>query len=295
MRQAVGAETIWKNRSHTRSGLVRFFQTVYAQKIDADRPFLFRILGLNITENSRMKRPLAFAFAAGLLASAACAQDQLPLTNALQTNSYALGASIAAKLRRQDADLDLPALAAGLAAMQAGQPALTPAEEKAALKDLKADLAARAAAKRKIEGDRNLRLGQAFLAANALKPGVQVIHVTAPDGAPAEVQYQVLASGGGPRPKTNDILRLHYEGRLIDGTVFDSSLRRGRPFTGRADDFIAGWTEPLRRMRVGDQWRLFVPPSLGYGEFVPYNIGSESTLIYDIQLLGIVTPAAAAK
>jgi len=246
-----------------------------------------------------MKLPLALAFTAtftiGLLAGAGRAQDQIALASALQTNSYALGVSIAAKLRRQDADIDLPALAAGLAAMQAGQPALTLDQEKAALKELKADLAARAEAKRKIEGAKNLRLGQAFLAANALKPGIQVIHVTAPDGTPADVQYQVLASGTGPRPKTNDILMLHYEGRLLDGTVFDSSLQRGRPFTGRADDFIAGWTEPLHRMRVGDQWRLFIPPSLGYGEFVPYHIGSESTLIYDIQLLEIKNPSAPAR
>jgi FKBP-type peptidyl-prolyl cis-trans isomerase FklB len=171
--------------------------------------------------------------------------------------------------------------------MQADKPALTLEQEKAALKDFKKEIEAKADSKRKIAGLENLKTGRAFLAANALKEGVKVIKVTAPDGSPAEVQYQVLASGNGPLPQKTDRLSLHYEGRLLDGTVFDSSLQRGPPWTGRANDFIAGWTEPLLRMKAGDKWRLFIPPSLGYGEFVPYNIGPESTLIYDIQLLGI--------
>jgi FKBP-type peptidyl-prolyl cis-trans isomerase len=114
-----------------------------------------------------------------------------------------------------------------------------------------------------------------------------VIEVTAPDGSPAEVQYQILKSGMGPTPDKTDILRLNYEGRLLDGRVFDSSLQRGIPWTGRANDFIPGWTAALERMNVGAKWRLFIPPSLGYGEFVPYNIGPDSTLIYDLELLGI--------
>jgi len=214
------------------------------------------------------------------------AQDPPDLTNPTNAMSYALGVNIAKKLQHQEADIDMTALAAGLADMQADKPALTLEQEKAALKDFKKEIEAKADSKRKIAGLENLKTGRAFLAANALKEGVKVIKVTAPDGSPAEVQYQVLASGNGPLPQKTDRLSLHYEGRLLDGTVFDSSLQRGPPWTGRANDFIAGWTEPLLRMKAGDKWRLFIPPSLGYGEFVPYNIGPESTLIYDIQLLG---------
>ena len=218
------------------------------------------------------------------------AQDRPDLANPTNQMSYALGVNIAKRLQHQEADIDLAALAAGMADMQAGKPVLTPEQEKAAMKAFNQEIKAKAEAGRKIAGLENLKKGQAFLAANAQKDGVHVIQVTAPDGSPAEVQYQVLESGQGPSPQKTDVLRLHYEGRLLDGTVFDSSLQRGTPWSGRANDFIAGWTEPLLRMKAGDKWRLFIP-SLGYGEFVPYNIGPQSTLIYDIQLLGIEQPA----
>lgn len=238
-----------------------------------------------------MKSCLVFTLALGLPVSFALAQDRPNLTNDGERMSYALGASIAAKLKRQGAEIDIKALAAGMADMRAGKPVLTPDQEKTALRDLKHDIQAKADAQRTIAGAKNLKTGLAFLAANAQKKGVTVIECVAPDGAKAQVQYEILESGSGPTPQKTDILRLHYEGRLLDGTVFDSSWQRGTPWTGRANDFIAGWIEPLQRMKVGDKWRLFIPPSLGYGEFVPYGIGPDSTLIYDIKLLGIEKPS----
>jgi FKBP-type peptidyl-prolyl cis-trans isomerase FklB len=240
-----------------------------------------------------MKVHLSATLALGLLVTCAFAQNQPDLTNPRQTMSYALGANIATKLKRDGVEVDMRALLAGMADMQAGKPGLTPEQQKAVLKDMKADIKARAAEKRKVAGVENLKIGQAFLAANAKKEGVKVIPVTAPDGSKAEVQCLVLKSGSGPSPIKTDVLKLHYEGSLIDGTVFDSSVQRGLPFIGHANDFIPGWTEPLQRMKVGDKWRLFIPPSLGYGEFVPYNIGPYSTLIYDIELLGIEPPSGA--
>jgi FKBP-type peptidyl-prolyl cis-trans isomerase FklB len=233
--------------------------------------------------------------AAGLLVSFRSGRHPPDLTQPTQRINYALGMGIAAKLRQQEADIDLRALAAGMADMQAGTPALAPDRAKTAMKEFKQDLNAKAEAKKKVAAARNLKEGQAFLAANAQKPGVKVIAVTAPDGSPAQVQYQVLQAGAGPSPEMTDILRLHYEGRTLDGRVFDSSLQRGVPWTGRANDFIPGWTAALQMMSVGAKWRLFIPPSLGYGEFVPYKIGPDSTLIYDIELLGIQKPAAPAN
>jgi len=223
------------------------------------------------------------------------AQDNVDLANPKEQASYALGMGIASKLKQQEVDIDLKALAAGMADMQAGKPALNPEQKTAAMKDLQQEIKAKAEARRKVEGAANLKIGQAFLAANAKKEGVKVIETTALDGSQAEVQYEVLQSGNGPSPQKTDRLRLQYEGRLLDGRVFDSSSQRGAPWTGRANDFIAGWTDPLLRMKVGDKWRLFIPPSLGYGEFVPYNIGPDSTLIYDIELLGIEQPAKPAN
>jgi FKBP-type peptidyl-prolyl cis-trans isomerase FklB len=238
-----------------------------------------------------MKSHLCLILALGWLASSGLAQDRPDLMNPRQKTCYALGMNIAAKLKQQGVDIDMQALAAGMADMQAGNPALTPEELKATMKEMQMDIKARRDAQRKIDAVKNLKLGQDFLAANASKEGVKVIQVTAPDGSPAEVQYQVLKSGAGPMPGKTDILKLNYEGSLIDGTVFDSSKQRGTPFIGRANDFIAGWNEPLQMMKVGDRWRLFIPPSLGYGEYVPYNIGPNSTLIYDIELLSIEHPA----
>jgi FKBP-type peptidyl-prolyl cis-trans isomerase FklB len=237
-----------------------------------------------------MKFRLYLTLALGWLVGSGLAQDQPDLTNPHQKTCYAIGMNIAAKLKQQGVDINMKALAAGMADMQAGNPALTPEELKATMKEMQMDIKARRDAQRKIDAGKNLKLGQDFLAANASKDGVKVIQVTAPDGSPAEVQYQILKSGTGPAPAKTDVLRLNYEGSLIDGTVFDSSVKRGTPFIGRANDFIAGWTEPLLRMKVGDKWRLFIPPSLGYGEYVPYNIGPNSTLIYDIELLGIEAP-----
>jgi FKBP-type peptidyl-prolyl cis-trans isomerase len=225
--------------------------------------------------------------ALGLLAPPLSAEDHPDLADAKQKISYALGMDIVAALKRDDVEINLPMIAAGLADQRAGKSALSPEQQKAAMRTMQSDIAARAEARKKIAAVANLKTGADFLAANAKKDGVTVVPTTTSDGAPAEVQYQILATGAGPAHRPGDTLKLHYEGRLLDGTVFDSSLRRSEPFVGRANDFIAGWTEPLQRMKVGDKWRLFVPPSLGYGEFVPYDIGPNSTLIYDIELLGI--------
>jgi FKBP-type peptidyl-prolyl cis-trans isomerase FklB len=234
-----------------------------------------------------MKLHLFFVLAIGLLVSSASAQTSFNPTNSGQTISYALGMQIAAQLKHDGVDIDMKALTAGVTDMQAGKPALTTKAQKYAMKEMQKDIQNRAEEKHKLDAAANLKAGQAFLAANARKEGVKVLDISAPDGSHAQVQYLVLKSGAGPKPKKTDILKLDYEGRLIDGTVFDSSVQRGTPFTGRADDFIAGWIEPLQKMKVGDKWRLFIPPSLGYGEYVPYNIGPNSTLIYDVELLGV--------
>jgi FKBP-type peptidyl-prolyl cis-trans isomerase FklB len=240
-----------------------------------------------------MKSCFISILALGLFVSYVLAQDKPDLTNPKQKISYALGMDIVSSLKRDEVDIDMNAVAAGMADMQAGKPALTPAQQKAVMMEMQKDIKAKAEEKKKIAAAKNLKDGQAFLVANANKEGVKVIEVTAPDGSKTEVQYKILKSGAGPLPKKGDILKLNYEGRLIDGTVFDSSVQRGIPWTGHANDFIAGWIEPLQMMRVGDKWRLFIPPSLGYGEFVPYNIGPNSTLIYDIELLGIEKSAEA--
>ena len=126
----------------------------------------------------------------------------------------------------------------------------------------------------------NLKAGEEFLAANKLKPGV----VSLPSG----LQYEVLHEGTGAKPKASNKVTCHYHGTLIDGTVFDSSVTRGVPATFPLNMVIKGWTEGLQLMSVGSKWRFFIPASLGYGsKQVSAEIGANSTLIFDVELLDI--------
>jgi FKBP-type peptidyl-prolyl cis-trans isomerase FklB len=124
------------------------------------------------------------------------------------------------------------------------------------------------------------RAGEDFLAANASKDSVE----TLPDG----LQYKILKKGDGPVPKASDKVKVHYEGKLIDGTIFDSSYRRGEPAVFNVDRLIKGWSEILQMMPVGSVWEVYIPYDLAYGEkgagkaVPPY-----STLIFKVELLGI--------
>ena len=123
--------------------------------------------------------------------------------------------------------------------------------------------------------------GEMFLKMNKERPGV----VTLPSG----LQYEVLASGNGRKPKATDKVRCHYEGRLVDGTLFDSSIQRGEPAVFGVNQVIAGWVEALQLMSEGDKWKLYIPYILGYGEqgaggaIPPY-----STLVFEVELLNVL-------
>ena len=119
----------------------------------------------------------------------------------------------------------------------------------------------------------------AFMAENADADGV----VTLDSG----LQYKVLtaAPDGAPSPDGNDLVRVHYEGSLIDGTVFDSSFERGSPYVTTPEQVVPGWTEALQRMKVGDEWLLYVPPELGYGAQQSGRIPPHSVLVFRVQLL----------
>jgi FKBP-type peptidyl-prolyl cis-trans isomerase len=248
----------------------------------------FPATATQITRNNNyMKSCLIPALALVLLVSSVSAQEKPDLTDPRQKTSYALGMDILATLKQQEVDVDTKAIAAGMADMEAGKPALTPEQQKAVMKDLHQNIMAKAAEKQKAAAENNLKEGQAFLAANAKKQGVKVKEVVAPDGSKAELQYKILKSGAGPSPQKTDTVKVHYHGTLIDGTVFDSSVNRGVPATFIVNLVIPGWTEALQMMKVGDKWQLFIPAKLGYGELAPPKIGPNSTLIFDIELLGI--------
>jgi FKBP-type peptidyl-prolyl cis-trans isomerase FklB len=126
----------------------------------------------------------------------------------------------------------------------------------------------------------NLKAGQDFLEKNKMKPGIVAL--------PGGLQYEVITTGVGPKPRATNKVTCHYHGTLIDGTVFDSSVKRGQPATFPLNMVIKGWTEGLQLMTLGSKWRFFIPPHLGYGDRqVGSYIGPNSTLIFEVELLEI--------
>jgi FKBP-type peptidyl-prolyl cis-trans isomerase len=125
--------------------------------------------------------------------------------------------------------------------------------------------------------------GADFLAKNAKAPGVKAL--------PSGLQYKVVQSGpAGPSPKPGDIIKVHYEGTLVSGQVFDSSFARGKPVLFPLADLVPAWMEALPMMRVGDEWMLYAPPELGYGAAGAGPIPPNSVLIFRIKLLGMLSP-----
>ena len=127
----------------------------------------------------------------------------------------------------------------------------------------------------------NIEKGKAFLEENAKKEGV----ITLPSG----LQYQVITEGNGKKPSATDKVKCHYEGTLIDGTLFDSSIKRGQPAVFGVNQVIKGWVEALQLMSEGSKWRLFIPSELGYGaqqagEMIPPH----STLIFEVELIEVL-------
>ncbi len=122
----------------------------------------------------------------------------------------------------------------------------------------------------------------AFMAENAKQPGVRTL--------PSGLQYKVVKSGpeGGRRPGPEDEVKVHYEGTLPDGTVFDSSYQQGVPAILTMDRVVPGWEEALQLMRPGDEWYLYLPPKLGYGEEGMGPIPPNTPLVFRIELLGVL-------
>ena len=133
----------------------------------------------------------------------------------------------------------------------------------------------------KASSEKNTQEGETFLAANKTKPGV----ITTASG----LQYIIEKQGTGPKPKATDKVKVNYEGTLIDGKIFDSSIKRGQPVEFPVNGVIPGWTEALQLMPVGSKFKLFVPANLGYGDRgAGPDIGPGAVLIFEVELLGIV-------
>lgn len=195
----------------------------------------------------------------------------------VQRASYAVGINVGNSLREADGLLDMPAFQRGLREAMGGEEhALEPEELQAALQHLNEMMSeARDAA-----AQENLEAGQAYMAENGAREGV----TTTESG----LQYEVIEAGEGEQPGPADRVTIHYRGTLIDGTEFDSSYERGEPATFAVGGVIPGFAEGLQIMRPGGHYRFVIPANLGYGpQGAGQDIGPNSTLIFEVELLGI--------
>src|SRR6202789_3776891 len=207
-----------------------------------------------------------------------------PLTTRKQKFSYALGMNIGnglgGNLKKQGVEVDWSLVAKGLKdAVAGGKTQLTEEEAQAVLKEVQTEVQKQQQEKMKEASGKNKAEGDAFLAANKSKEGV----VTLPDG----LEYKILTAGTGPKPAPTDSVVCNYRGTLINGTEFDSSYKRGQPATFGVSQVIKGWTEALQLMPVGSKWQLFIPSNLAYGERGTGEIGPDSTLIFEVELMSI--------
>lgn len=235
-----------------------------------------------------MKLPTFFLLALGVGTVPAADEKPAPTFKDQRDKvSYSLGVDLGSRMKAQGADLETDQIAAGLRDALSGKPRLTESEIRETLTAWQMELRAKRTEKQKADGEAGRKMGEAWLAENAKKPGVK----TMPDG----LQYKVLVAGHGPQPKPSDSVSAHYKGTLTDGTEFDSSYTRGQPLTIPVLGVIAGWQEALTNMHVGDKWELYIPGNLAYGERgSPPKIGPHATLVFEMELLGIEAPKPSA-
>lgn len=172
--------------------------------------------------------------------------------------------------------------AAGVASVYDGvKPEMTFDEAKRIVNEYFAKLEAEMQAEAAKQGEVNRKNGEAFLTENAKREGIKATE--------SGLQYEVLESGKGDSPKASDNVEVHYTGKLIDGTVFDSSVERGVPASFGVTQVIPGWVEALQLMHEGDKWRLYIPSDLAYGPNGAGGvIGPNMTLIFDVELLRVI-------
>jgi FKBP-type peptidyl-prolyl cis-trans isomerase FklB len=202
-------------------------------------------------------------------------KSNISLKNQSDSVAYSIGVSIGSNMKKDGLDsLNLDIIKQGMNSAIKGDSLMLTSDQSQSV------IQSYMASKQKMKGDANMEAAKKFLAENKKKQGV----VELPDG----LQYIVEKEGTGPKPTANDTVKVHYHGTLIDGTVFDSSVDRGEPAEFPVSAVIPGWTEALQLMNVGSKYKLFIPPSLAYGDRqAGPKIGANSLLIFDVELLEI--------
>jgi len=224
-----------------------------------------------------MKSLFRGALIASLLATPALANE--PSTD-LEKLSYSLGIILGERIQNDFGDLDPNFVLEGLKdskdpnSWKLDRPAINQAVQDAQTR-------IRAQQEQQVEAmaEANLKSGEAFLAENAKKDGVTV--------TASGLQYRVITEGAGEAPKATDTVKVHYEGRLISGDVFDSSIARGEPVSFPLNGVIPGWSEGVQLMKVGSKFEFTIPSALAYGPSGTGPIPPNSVLVFDVELLEI--------
>ncbi|KTC82019.1 FKBP-type peptidyl-prolyl cis-trans isomerase [Legionella cincinnatiensis] len=229
-----------------------------------------------------MKMKLVTAAIMGLAMSTAMATtDATSLTTDKDKLSYSIGADLGKNFKNQGIDINPEALAKGMQdGMSGAQLILTEEQMKDVLSKFQKDLMAKRSAEFNKKAEENKAKGEAFLSANKSKPGIVVL--------PSGLQYKIIDAGTGAKPGKSDTVTVEYTGTLIDGTVFDSTEKAGKPATFQVSQVIPGWTEALQLMPSGSTWEVYVPADLAYGpRSVGGPIGPNETLIFKIHLISV--------
>jgi FKBP-type peptidyl-prolyl cis-trans isomerase FklB len=224
----------------------------------------------------------AAAVTVGLVGCQSTGEKDVKLESKQDKISYSIGMNIGNNLKRDSIAISPDAFLRGVldAGADSAKRLMTDQQIQETIATFQQELRTKQMESARVAGDKNAQQGAAFMAENGKKPGV----VTLPSG----LQYKVITEGKGKSPTATSTVTVHYAGRLLDGTEFDSSYKQGEPTTYPVNRFVKGWTEGLQLMKEGSKWELYIPSNLAYGEsgfsgVIPPN----ATLIFELELLSV--------
>ncbi len=228
-----------------------------------------------------MKYLFVVAVSVMFLACEGITQGKVALKTQMDSVSYAIGVDIGRNMKMQKMDVNTAALAAGMkATLDSSKTLLTEEQCSSVMMAFQQRMMAKQQAEAANAGEGHRKEGEAFLAANKSKAGVQ----TTASG----LQYKVITMGKGPKPTPNQTVTVHYKGTTIDGKEFDSSFKRGQPAEFGVTQVIPGWVEGIQLMPVGSKFEFYISANLAYGDRgAGENIPPGSTLIFEVELLGV--------
>ena len=225
------------------------------------------------------------------MVSLACSADEKEapkpkLETSSEKFSYIMGMDVINALKKLDTEIDLDAFIGGVKDSYNGKASLLSPDQVAEIrKEISKNEKQKQQEKIKAIANKNFEEGKRFLTENKKKDGV----ISTESG----LQYKMIKEGGGPFPKPEDVVSVHYRGMMVNGKEFDNSYKRGQPTKVRVREVLPGWAEALQKVKVGSKFEIYLPPHLGYGSRYAGTggiVGPKSTLIFEVELLGIEEP-----